>query len=93
MSIDCTVYNNHKDLTENSSYCIIQAMNVKRLRKRFKVSQARLAKILGVHPMTISRWERKVIKPSRIVILCLKLLEKNRFKGVFGPKYLPLKQK
>jgi molybdopterin-binding protein len=39
-------------------------VNVAALRKRLGLSQVRLAEILGVHPMTVSRWERGRLEPS-----------------------------
>lgn len=34
------------------------ARQLRRLRKALGWSQARLAEALGVHPMTVSKWER-----------------------------------
>jgi len=34
-----------------------------RLRQRLDLSQAAFAKLLGVHAMTVSKWERGVLKP------------------------------
>lgn len=35
-----------------------------RLRQRLGLSQAAFAKLLGVHAMTVSKWERGVAKPA-----------------------------
>jgi len=39
-------------------------MNVKTIRTRLGLSQAELGRILGAHAMTVSKWERGVLKPS-----------------------------
>lgn len=36
----------------------------KMLRESLGLSQAMLAQLLGVHPMTVSRWERGVLNPD-----------------------------
>jgi len=37
---------------------------VKTIRKGLKFTQKQLAKLLGVHPMTIAKWERGALSPS-----------------------------
>jgi molybdate transport system regulatory protein len=39
-------------------------MDLKTLRARLGLKQADLAELLGVHAMTVSRWERGELKPS-----------------------------
>ncbi len=39
-------------------------MQVARLRKAHGLTQARLAALVGVHPMTVSKWERGVLEPG-----------------------------
>lgn len=39
-------------------------MNVKELRKRLGIAQTELAELVGAHAMTVSKWERRVAKPS-----------------------------
>jgi molybdopterin-binding protein len=39
-------------------------MNVKRLRAKLELSQVSLAKLVGAHAMTVSKWERGVAKPA-----------------------------
>lgn len=34
------------------------------IRKRLTLSQAELAELIGVHPMTVSKWERGQLKPN-----------------------------
>ncbi|KAF0245108.1 MAG: molybdopterin-binding [Planctomycetota bacterium] len=34
------------------------------LRSRLGLTQPRLARLAGVHPMTVSKWERGVLKPN-----------------------------
>lgn len=38
--------------------------DLKALRSRLGVSQSQLAELVGAHPMTVSRWERGVLRPS-----------------------------
>ncbi len=38
---------------------------IARTRERLRLSQDDLAALLGVHPMTVSKWERSVIRPTR----------------------------
>lgn len=38
-------------------------MDVARARRRAGLTQARLARLLGVHPITVSKWERGVLAP------------------------------
>jgi molybdopterin-binding protein len=40
------------------------ALNVKAIRTRLGVSQNELARLVGAHAMTVSKWERGVLKPS-----------------------------
>lgn len=35
-----------------------------RIRERFKLSQVQLAQLMGVHPITISKWEREECAPT-----------------------------
>lgn len=39
-------------------------MDVARVRRRAGLTQARLARLLGVHPITVSKWERGVLAPG-----------------------------
>jgi transcriptional regulator with XRE-family HTH domain len=50
------------------------ATQLQRLRKRLGWSQERLAEALGVHPMTVSKWERgaqPIPKMAATAIRCL----------------------
>jgi molybdopterin-binding protein len=40
-------------------------MDVRALRRRARLTQAGLAELVGVHPITVSKWERGVLRPSR----------------------------
>jgi DNA-binding XRE family transcriptional regulator len=51
---------------------------LKAWRKKHKVSQAKLAKALGVNTLTISRWERRVYDIPPYLSLALKGLEAER---------------
>jgi molybdopterin-binding protein len=39
-------------------------MDVAALRRRARLTQAALAELVGVHTMTVSKWERGVLRPS-----------------------------
>ena len=39
-------------------------VTVKKLRKRLDLPQAEFGQLLGVHPMTVSRWEREEHDPT-----------------------------
>jgi DNA-binding transcriptional regulator YiaG len=50
-------------LTKRFAYAIHMSMNPQDLiewRKRNEYTQVKLAEALGVHPMTVSKWERSV---------------------------------
>ena len=38
--------------------------NISKLRERLKLSQAQFGNLFGVHPMTVSKWERGVLQPN-----------------------------
>ncbi len=50
-------------------------MNIPHLRKKLHMSQVAFAKYIGVHPLTVSRWERGETEPSRPVVLLLILID------------------
>jgi len=39
-------------------------VDVARARRRAGLTQARLARLLGVHPITVSKWERGLLAPN-----------------------------
>jgi transcriptional regulator with XRE-family HTH domain len=39
-------------------------MDVTQLRKKLELSQAQFGNLFGVHPMTVSKWERGILKPT-----------------------------
>lgn len=39
-------------------------MNTARLRGKLKLTQAEFATLFGVHPITVSKWERELAKPT-----------------------------
>lgn len=39
-------------------------MNVARLREQLGLTQAQFGNLFGVHPMTVSKWEREILEPS-----------------------------
>jgi DNA-binding transcriptional regulator YiaG len=54
---------------------IMNADELKKWRKKNGYSQAHLAKILGVEVMTVSRWERGIMRPPSFLHLALGYLE------------------
>lgn len=38
--------------------------NVAQLRKSLRLSQAQFGNLFGVHPMTVSKWERGILRPT-----------------------------
>ena len=59
----------------------MRAAEVKRLRKRLGLSQAGLAEALGVHVMTVSRWEREVVNITEPTARLLRLLAAQKKGG------------
>lgn len=41
-------------------------LQIRKMRKRMKHTQRSLAAAIGVHPMTVSQWERGLKKPHRV---------------------------
>ncbi|WP_158227102.1 helix-turn-helix domain-containing protein [Mangrovitalea sediminis] len=39
-------------------------MNVSELRAKLGLNQAQFGNLFGVHPMTVSKWERGLLQPS-----------------------------
>ena len=39
-------------------------MDIARIRRAHRLTQTRLAALVGVHPMTVSKWERGVLAPG-----------------------------
>lgn len=50
-------------------------MRVASIRHRLELTQTRLAEVLGVHAMTVSRWERGVLQPTSRQLEILRALE------------------
>ena len=50
---------------------------VKKLREKMRITQDDLARTLGVKPLTVSRWERGVNKPSGVVADRIAALERR----------------
>ena len=57
---------------------MISEIDIKAIRKTLKLSQEELAEKLGVHEMTVSRWERKTAKPSMLAIRQINRLMRKR---------------
>ncbi len=39
-------------------------MDVSKLRSKLGLSQAQFGNLFGVHPMTVSKWERGILRPT-----------------------------
>lgn len=39
-------------------------LHIIKIRKSLKITQPTMAQILGVHPLTISKWERGILTPN-----------------------------
>lgn len=52
-------------------------MTIKELRKSLGLTQVEFAHHIGVHPITVSRWERGLFSPNKWVQLNIKKLEKK----------------
>lgn len=53
------------------------ALQLQRLRKRLGWSQHWLAEALGVHPMTVSKWERGVQPIDRVTEIAIRCLTEH----------------
>ena len=51
---------------------------IRAAREKRKLTQAALAAIIGVDPMTVSRWEREVKRPSNANYKLLALWKRGR---------------
>ena len=43
---------------------MIAGAEIAQVRKGLNMTQAQLGQLLGVHPLTVSKWERDILKPS-----------------------------
>lgn len=60
------------------------AMKISAIRDRLGLTQPRLAELTGVHPMTVSKWERGVLAPSphqRSILRALEAVAAGRAAG------------
>lgn len=53
------------------------ARQLQRLRERLGWSQERLAEALGVHPMTVSRWERGALPVPPMAAIAVRCLAEH----------------
>lgn len=51
-------------------------MNVVQLREKLGLSQAQFANLFGVHPMTVSKWERQILRPTDYQLALMTEFEK-----------------
>ncbi len=70
------------------------ARDLKALRGRLGLSQAELAKLVGVHAMTVSKWERGVLEPGehqeRLLAAFTRAAERGITAGTRGGKPDPV---
>jgi putative transcriptional regulator len=50
---------------------------VSALRTTLKLSQAEFGQLFGVHPMTVSKWERGVLRPSAYQFALMQQFERT----------------
>ena len=43
---------------------LVLVMNIKSIRNNLDITQEQMARLLGVHPMTVSKWERGLLEPN-----------------------------
>lgn len=53
----------------------MSATDVRKLRERLRMTQAQFGRVLGVHPLTVSRWERQEVHPDGATAQLLRVLE------------------
>lgn len=42
----------------------MKAQEIQQVREKLRLTQAQFGQLLGVHPMTVSKWERDVAQPT-----------------------------
>ncbi len=55
----------------------MEAEEIKKVRKRLKLTQTELADKLGVTKTTVLNWEHKISKPSKLALRQLDRLERK----------------
>lgn len=45
-------------------FCTRKPETIQKLRKKLRITQVQMGQLLGCHHMTVSKWERGVLKPS-----------------------------
>lgn len=51
-------------------------MDVSKLRSKLGLSQAQFGNLFGVHPMTVSKWERGILNPTDYQLALMMEFEK-----------------
>ena len=57
-------------------------MDITQLRKKLGLSQAQFGNLFGVHPMTVSKWERDILSPTDYQLALMMDFEKAAKKKV-----------
>jgi len=52
-------------------------VDILKLRNRLGLSQAQFGNLFGVHPMTVSKWERELLKPNPYQMALMTEFEKS----------------
>jgi len=50
---------------------------LRKVRKKLGLSQAQLGKVMGVHPLTVSKWERGAATPEGATAQLLKVIDRR----------------
>lgn len=52
---------------------------IKRLRRKLHLSQVEFARLFGTHPITVSKWERGVTRPTPWQLSLMEVIEPVAF--------------
>ena len=61
---------------------MVRLMDITQLRKKLGLSQAQFGNLFGVHPMTVSKWERDILSPTDYQLALMMDFEKAAKKKV-----------
>jgi transcriptional regulator with XRE-family HTH domain len=56
----------------------VKAGDIADVRKKLGLSQVQLAQLLGVHPLTVSKWERELLAPTEHQVALIESFAKAR---------------
>ncbi len=55
---------------------MLSATAIKRIRTTLGLTQGQIAELLGVHPLTVSKWERGLLSPNSHQVQLLRSFQK-----------------